>query len=210
MAGAQAQAQAGRARPQQGQQLGKRRPAALQAPSGRLGARGTEGARRPARARVRRPSPQPRASAQLAAKLYPPPPALGWQPAKLAAAPGRAAARPEGAPCAAWVEPWPAVPRLGPRAAGRESPGPPARASSAPPRPQARPRARVGKLAWNRPDQLRPGARTGRRKLLQNFFGGCSWCPPRAAAGCAPDSVPGAERSARREKRGGGAPAPLP
>lgn len=207
---AQVQAQARRARPQWGRQLGKRRPAALQALSGRRGAPGTRGARRPARARARRPSPSPRAAAQLAAKLSPRPPAPGWRPAKLAAAPGRAAARPEGAPCAARAGPWPARPRRSPWAAGRESPGPLTCASNAPPRPRALPRARVGKLAWNRPDQFRPGTRTGRRKLLQNFFGGCSQCPPRAGAGCAPGRVPRADRGARREERGGGAPAPLP
>lgn len=207
---AQVQAQAWQARPQRGRQLEKRRPAALQAQSSCRGDQGIQGARRPARARARRPSPSPRAAAQLAAKLSPRPPAPGWRPAKLAAAPGRAAARPEGAPRAARAGPWPARPRRGPRAAGRKSSGPSARASSVPPRPGAWPRARVGKLAWNRPDQFRPGARTGRRKLLQNFFGGCSRSPPRTGAGCTPGRVPRADRGARREERGGGAPAPLP
>lgn len=158
------------------------------------------------------PPPLPLAAGSRATcgQTSPRPPALGWRPAKLAAAPDRAAVRPEGAPCAARARPWPLRPRRGPRAAGRESQGPRACASSVPPRPQARPRARVGKLTWNLPDQFRPGARTGRRKLLQNFFGGCSRCPPCARAGCERGRVPRADRGARREERGGGAPAPLP
>ncbi|KAK2087644.1 hypothetical protein P7K49_033551 [Saguinus oedipus] len=153
------------------------RPAATVAGAGEPGGRGDRPRRAPAA-----PPPPPLAAAQLAAKLSPRPPALGWRPAELAAAPGRAAARPEGAPCAARAGPWPARPRRGPRVAGRESSGPPARASSASlPAPGPAPRTR---------GKFRRGARTGRRKLLQNFFGGCSPCPPRAGAGCAP-RVPG-------------------
>lgn len=88
---------------------------------------------------------------------------------------GRAEARPEGAPSAARAGPWPARPDRGPRAAGRESSRPLAHASSAPP-PAPRTRGKVG-LEPARP--VPPGrADRGRRKLLQKFFGGCSWWPP--------------------------------
>lgn len=175
---AQAQAQAWRVRPQRGRQLGKRRPAAPQAPSGRRGAPATQGARRPAPARARRPSPSPRAAAQLAAKLSPRPPAPGWRPAKLAAAPGREAARPEGAPCAARAEPWPARPRRGPRAAGRECPGPPARASSGlPPPPGPAPRTR-GKVGLEPARPVPPGRADRPQEVAAKLFWGVQPVPP--------------------------------
>lgn len=169
---AQAQAQAWRARPQRGRRLGKPRPAALQAPNGRRGASGTQGARRLAPARARRPSPSPRAAAQLAAKLSPRPPAPEWRPAKLAVAPGQAAARPEGAPCAARAGPWPVRPRWGPRAAGRESPGPPARASSAPPpTPGPAPRTR-GKVGLEPARPVPPGRADRSQEVAAKLFWG--------------------------------------
>lgn len=91
--------------------------------------------------------------------------ALGWRATKLAwaAGPGHGPRVPTGSP--------------GLRTTGPERPRP---APLARPR---RPRARVGKLAWNRPDQFLPGARTGRRKLPQNFLLGVRPEPPERA-GC--------------------------
>lgn len=91
--------------------------------------------------------------------------ALGWRATKLAwaAGPGHGPRVPTGSP---------GLRTTGP---GRPRPAPLAR-----PR---RPRARVGKLAWNRPDQFLPGARTGRRKLPQNFLLGVRPEPPERA-GC--------------------------
>lgn len=114
-------------------------------------------------ARSRRPSPL---AAQLAAKVSPRARgrarALGWRAPKLAwaAGPGHGPRVPTGSP---------GLRTTGP---GRPRPAPLAR-----PR---RPRARVGKLAWNRPDQFLPGARTGRRKLPKNFFSGGATRAPRA------------------------------
>lgn len=146
-------------------------------------------------ARSRRPSPL---AAQLAAKVSPRvrgrPRALGWRVTKLA---------------------WAAGPGHGPR----DATGSPGLRTTGPGRPRlaplARPRrlrARVGKLAWNRPDQFLPGARTGRRKLPQNFFWGGATGAPRARGLHAPGIAgfpSGRQACPEGTDSSRGAPAPL-